>query len=232
MTFDNWHSVGYGDEVVVIYETAKGSLVKKLGLSDFLTEGDIGILPASVSSINWGGDHSIDAEKNELHLKVTKARSISEEKAGYFIVRIELSTGKVLDEKRDRLPHTQYIIAPLEPGLQETDNGNLSNCGASAEYKKLSSPVFLKEAISQVSPVYTPAAKAVRVSGKIVVGVLVGENGDVECAETISGHPLLKKAVSETVKKWKFKKSETKYWGIITFEAKVALVSPDGTIIE
>ena len=35
VTFDNWHAVGVGDSVVVIYD-AQGGLVRKMALSDFL----------------------------------------------------------------------------------------------------------------------------------------------------------------------------------------------------
>src|SRR5262249_51852655 len=69
ITFDNWHAVGYGDNVVVIYR-ANGALVKKFGLEDLLTEGDIETLPHSVSSIWWGGEHYIDHANGILNLKV------------------------------------------------------------------------------------------------------------------------------------------------------------------
>jgi len=69
VTFDNWHGVGYGDDVVVIYRP-NGALVKKFGLEDLLTEGDIETLPRSVSSIWWGGEHYIDDANAILILKV------------------------------------------------------------------------------------------------------------------------------------------------------------------
>src|SRR5882762_8180901 len=37
VTFDNWHSVGYGDDVVVIYRS-DGSVKRKFGLEELLTE--------------------------------------------------------------------------------------------------------------------------------------------------------------------------------------------------
>src|SRR5262245_35300929 len=68
VTFDNWHSVGYGDDVVVIYRS-DGTLVKKFGLADLFTKSDIQHFPHSVSSIWWGSDHYIDDKKGILHLK-------------------------------------------------------------------------------------------------------------------------------------------------------------------
>ena len=52
ITFDNWHSVGYGDDVVVIYRS-DGKLIRKLGLNDILTDGDIQTLPPAL--VQFGG---------------------------------------------------------------------------------------------------------------------------------------------------------------------------------
>lgn len=62
VTFDNWHMAGYGDNVVVIYRS-DGTLVRKFGLNDLFTEGDIERFKHSVSSIWWGGEHYINDKK-------------------------------------------------------------------------------------------------------------------------------------------------------------------------
>ncbi|HWM90938.1 MAG TPA: hypothetical protein VN493_09240 [Thermoanaerobaculia bacterium] len=106
VTFDNWHNVGYGDQVVVIYR-ADGSVVRKLSLSDFLTEADIEKLSRTVSSIWWREDAFIDEAKRELvlpirmrqedpHQQMTPARPK---------VRIDLATGQLLRPKRDLHAH-------------------------------------------------------------------------------------------------------------------------------
>ena len=237
VTFDNWHSVGYGDNVVVIYEASKGALIKKLGLSDFLTDSDIENLPRSISSIWWGENHSIDKEKKQLLLEVTKGKRSFAENADYFTVRIELSTGKVLDEKRDRLPSLQFLIQPVEESPSEnttniSEGAREAACFEAKDFKKVSSAELLKKAVVQERPSYPAAAKAVRATGNVVVEILVSESGDVECARLVSGHPLLRRAVTEAVKKWKFEKGGAKSGGFIAFEGKVILISPDGKIIE
>ena len=54
VTFDNWGSMGYGDDVVAIYGPS-GTRIRKLALKDFLDAEDIEALPRSVSSIWWRG---------------------------------------------------------------------------------------------------------------------------------------------------------------------------------
>jgi hypothetical protein len=69
VTFDNWHSMGHGDNVVVIYGPI-GELVKKLGLSDFIDGALLWRLPISVSSIWWGHGHELDEKAGVVVVKV------------------------------------------------------------------------------------------------------------------------------------------------------------------
>ena len=61
VTFDNWHSVGHGEHVIVIYGP-DGSLVRSLGLTDLVPEDYIEALPRSVSSIYWSKDESFSED--------------------------------------------------------------------------------------------------------------------------------------------------------------------------
>lgn len=94
VTFDNWHSVGYGDDVVVIYGKG-GRMVRKMGLSDIISK-DIS-LPRSVSSIWWGGKHYLDEKKLHLVLKtVSKWNGSFDDMPEYKDVRVDLRTGELL----------------------------------------------------------------------------------------------------------------------------------------
>lgn len=64
--------------------------------------------------------------------------------------------------------------------------------------------VFQASATTRVEPAYPPLAKAARVSGSVVVEVTVDEEGKVESARPISGHPLLKDAAVNAARGWKF----------------------------
>jgi len=69
VTFDNWHSVGRGDDVVVVYG-AKGKQIIKLGISDFVDVALEQRLPRSVSSLWWGHGHKLDEKAGVVVLKV------------------------------------------------------------------------------------------------------------------------------------------------------------------
>jgi TonB family protein len=53
------------------------------------------------------------------------------------------------------------------------------------------------KAISLPMPAYPEAARAVRAAGMVVVNITIDENGDVESAAAVSGHPLLRAAAVE-----------------------------------
>ena len=57
------------------------------------------------------------------------------------------------------------------------------------------------KAISKPQPAYPPIAKAARAQGNVVVQTLVDENGNVACAQALSGHPLLRQATIEAALK-------------------------------
>lgn len=69
VTFDNWHFMGHGNDAVVIYGPG-GVVVRSLGLDGLMPEDYVAALPASVSSIDWGGDHSLSEDETRLILKI------------------------------------------------------------------------------------------------------------------------------------------------------------------
>lgn len=64
-------------------------------------------------------------------------------------------------------------------------------------------PKVLKDKATNTADIHPP--KDCRCEGRVVVHVLVAEDGAVECAKYKEGHPLLRKAALEAVKRWKFK---------------------------
>jgi TonB family protein len=59
-------------------------------------------------------------------------------------------------------------------------------------------------AITRVQPTYPPLAKAARVTGSVVVEVVVDEQGNVASALALTGHPLLKDAATSAARGWRF----------------------------
>jgi len=236
VTFDNWHSVGYGDDVVAIYQAGTGALVRKFGLSEFLTESDIDQLPASVSSIWWGGQHYIDYMADQLILQVVERPRGDEKEAKYFPVRVDLSNGRVLDEKKDRLASLRYVLEADPADEPKPDARILSpsakECLEGGKALFLKPTKLLERLVSRQIPEYPPAARAVRAVGQVLIAMRVQPDGTVGCSEPITGHPLLRVTLSSAVKKWKFRPSNEAFSGLLMFTGKEALVNPDGSIVK
>jgi len=95
VTFDNWHSKGYGADAVVIYGL-EGRLVASLGLADFLSKEQLAGLPRSVSSILWGGEHHFDETEQHLVLQVVAGKHDDDKpRTEWLSVVISLTDGRV-----------------------------------------------------------------------------------------------------------------------------------------
>jgi TonB family protein len=64
----------------------------------------------------------------------------------------------------------------------------------------LKPPVLIK----RVAADYSPAAKAMRASGEVVVQFTVAKDGTVKNAKALSGHELLRSDCVEAVKRWRY----------------------------
>lgn len=91
-TFDNWHSTGWGDDAVVIYNH-QGETVRAMGLKDFLPQPYFDALPRSVSSIWWSGDHRIEGD--QLILQVVTPTGSNDSERTYIEITVDLRTGQV-----------------------------------------------------------------------------------------------------------------------------------------
>jgi TonB family protein len=234
VTFDNWHGVGYGDDVVVIYRS-DGSLVNKFGLGDLLTEGDIETLPRSVSSIWWGGGHYLDEKSGLLVLKVvSNGKDPWGGGANYQELKIELATGRPLEPKRDLFTPLR-VISSVDAGPARAFVGTLPgepSCATegegfdTAEAVPLVSEQFYARAKERPLPPYPVIARVARAADTVVVEFLVSQAGDVICVRSLSGHPLFRAAAQAAALKWKFAPVESsagpmKAHGIVAFNFKL-----------
>ena len=238
VTFDNWHRLGYGDDVVVIYRS-DGSLVRKFGLEDLLTPGDVETLPHSVSSIHWGGEHYLDEAKGLLVLRVVSNGTLSGREPLYHELKIELATGRPLEPKRDLFTQLRALILS-GPSAETTPEAAAAtpdppSCVADAESADGATSVpparFYARAKERPLPAYPPIAKAARVSGTVVVELLVSTSGEALCARAVSGHALLRKAAADAALKWKFEPGDSsghavKTLGTVAFTFKPAEPEP------
>jgi len=82
--------------------------------------------------------------------------------------------------------------------------------------------VMMTSATNRVEAEYPPLARAARISGSVVVEVIVDEAGVVTSARAVSGHPLLKDAAVTAARQWQFSPTTlsgvpTKVIGSLTF---------------
>src|SRR5277367_5760643 len=89
-------------------------------------------------------------------------------------------------------------IAPARPATPETA------VSANDQVVVLSSSAIRKAAVFRLEPEYPPAARQFRLSGEVVVDLIVGVDGKVETVEVTKGRPILNDAVIRAVRKWSF----------------------------
>jgi protein TonB len=71
--------------------------------------------------------------------------------------------------------------------------------------KKVSQQVAASAALTKVEPEYPAVAKQLRLEGKVELEALVDEHGSVIKVDTVAGNPVLVRAATEALKRWKFK---------------------------
>lgn len=208
VTFDNWHSVGRGDHVVVVYET-DGTIVRSMRLSDLLTEQDISGLSNTVSSTHWSGEHYIDS--GDLVLRIaTCALGEPECSNRYADLRISLATGLPHTEKKDLLPHWEpQVKLELEDSPAPQEGRPLSTrcqTGWSDESFHRALRVPLDDLLLEDPPrlpTFTEIALKAKIHGKLRFELLVSSQGRVVCVRNLKSLPMgLTESATETILAW------------------------------
>jgi periplasmic protein TonB len=107
---------------------------------------------------------------------------------------------------RDRTVNSQTTVAANTPKVEEkkTDVQPADN-----EAVKDSSPLqigsLIDYATAKVNPTYPPAARTMRMTGTVKVEVIISEDGSIAEVQKTSGPPMLQRAATDALKKWKFK---------------------------
>lgn len=139
VTFDNWHSMGLGGNVVVIYRR-DGTVVRALALSDILPDDYVRALPRSVSSLWWRGEHRLEGGQLLLQVVVPSNSSL-DAKRQYVQLAVDLASGRVVPPTgaeweramaaarpiaaRDRAGEARqraYLLAPLTSPISRDQN--------------------------------------------------------------------------------------------------------------
>lgn len=100
-------------------------------------------------------------------------------------VRVQFSPVKVMHDADEKSP--PGVAAPKREPVR-TSGDYLEN-----------------RVIRRVEPEYPPLARAHRISGVVLLQVVLNENGEVYEVKVVRGHPLLQQAAVDAVRQWKFK---------------------------
>lgn len=94
MTLDNWHSMGYGRDAVVLYN-ASGEPSGHYALVDFLPAEYVKVLPRSVSSLQWRGTARANSDGRTITVPVVIPRqdTTGRSPGAYFPVIFEPRSG-------------------------------------------------------------------------------------------------------------------------------------------
>jgi TonB family protein len=101
----------------------------------------------------------------------------------------------------------RVAVAALAVGLLFVLSNSVSyaqETSKSARVKTFSGGILNKKAIEKPVPIYPHAAGVARVSGLVVIHVIVDENGRVETATAVRGHPLLRSAAIDAARLARF----------------------------
>jgi periplasmic protein TonB len=79
-----------------------------------------------------------------------------------------------------------------------------ASAGMAQATHKLSHAEALAAVSAKVPPVYPPIARQLKIEGAVEVEAMVGEDGQVESVNIVSGNPMLTKPAVEAIRKWKF----------------------------
>jgi periplasmic protein TonB len=87
---------------------------------------------------------------------------------------------------------------------------------------RMTSTMLQGKAVKRVQPPYPQIAKIGRISGAVQVQVMISEDGTVDSASVLSGHPLLRDASVQAARQWVFSPTilngqPVRVVGILTF---------------
>lgn len=95
--------------------------------------------------------------------------------------------------------------APAAPKLTPPPQAAPPPPAATAAPTRVGGQVQEATLVSRKDPVYPPLAKQARVQGTVLLEARVGKDGTVREVKVISGHPLLRQAASDAVKRWLYR---------------------------
>jgi TonB family protein len=93
-------------------------------------------------------------------------------------------------------------------GVWKSGEKVVVNAGVAPKQSQIDGGTISGKAIKKVQPDYPPVARAAGAQGEVTVEVVVNEDGNIESAKAISGHPLLQQAAVDAARQWQFKPTQ------------------------
>jgi len=156
VTFDNWHSVGHGENVIVIYDGA-GDLVRSMPLTALLPEDYIETLPHSVSSLTWRTGERFGADGTRLVIDVlipskdTRGRETVER-------AIDLRDGSVIEGEGESWQNALAAAGVRTAAMQDQEARRLAYLTAPLTVPATAAErdwhEYLREAFDRLTPDY------------------------------------------------------------------------------
>jgi protein TonB len=109
--------------------------------------------------------------------------------------RVENSEKETVANQKENKTETPTAVAQtVAPNNDATKNDSPLAVGSLIGY-----------ATEKANPVYPPTARNMRMTGVVKVELVIDENGKVAEVQNTSGPPMLQRAATDAVRKWKFK---------------------------
>jgi len=157
-------------------------------------------------------------------LKTLRVMGVSDEAKNRLLSRLPVKEGDILSDDsfeqvskavREYDEHMNVALARLTEGVGFMIFAPGSSSGLSsmppppppadgARRITIGGNVQSAKLVSQPKPAYPPLAKQARISGTVMLSVIIGADGSVRDIQVISGHPLLIPPALEAVRQWKY----------------------------
>ena len=69
---------------------------------------------------------------------------------------------------------------------------------------KVHGGIQASKVVDKIIPIYPQLAKQARIQGSVLLGAVIGEDGRVTHLEVLRGHPLLRQAAFDAVRRWRY----------------------------
>lgn len=97
--------------------------------------------------------------------------------------------------------------AALEPQASEgqINSQTPAPSGPAAKRIRVSGKVAAAQIVNKVQPVYPQLARQTKISGTVRLHAIIAKDGTVQQLEVLSGHPLLVQSALDAVRQWRYK---------------------------